>query len=130
MAVTATNLNQILRITIAILFLIHGIYRVLTGIVYDFGLFFTSLGWPLGLQLAWLVTVLEITTSIMIMLGFRVKLSSIYLFIQTLMGVFLVHWQHGWFVVGGGRNGMEYSVLLMVCLCHIAFNHKKHENIK
>jgi putative oxidoreductase len=22
----------------------------------------------------------------------------------------------GWFVVGGGRNGMEYSVVLIACL--------------
>jgi hypothetical protein len=30
-------------------------------------------------------------------------------------GDYPVHFQEGWFVVGGGRNGMEYSVLLMLC---------------
>lgn len=31
-------------------------------------------------------------------------------------GIVLVHGHEGWFVVGGGRNGVEYSVLLLVCL--------------
>jgi putative oxidoreductase len=30
---------------------------------------------------------------------------------------------HGWFVVGLGRNGMEYSVLLIVCLLAVAYAH-------
>ena len=29
------------------------------------------------------------------------------------MGIILVHLREGWFVVGGGRNGVEYSVLLV-----------------
>ena len=32
---------------------------------------------------------------------------------QLVMGILLVHGKEGWFVVGGGRNGMEYSVLLI-----------------
>ena len=35
----------------------------------------------------------------------------------------MVHWPVGWFVVGGGRNGMEYGVLLIVCLAILAFTH-------
>ena len=33
-----------------------------------------------------------------------------------LAGIVLVHAPAGWFVVGLGRNGMEYSVLLIACL--------------
>ena len=35
-------------------------------------------------------------------------------------GVVLVHAREGWFVVGAGRNGVEYSVLLIACLPAIA----------
>ena len=28
----------------------------------------------------------------------------------------MVHGPEGWFVVGGGRNGVEFSVLLICCL--------------
>ncbi len=33
-----------------------------------------------------------------------------------LAGIVLVHAREGWFVVGHGRNGMEFSVLLIVSL--------------
>ena len=31
-------------------------------------------------------------------------------------GIWLVHSAAGWFVVGAGRNGVEYSMLLLLCL--------------
>jgi uncharacterized membrane protein YphA (DoxX/SURF4 family) len=36
--------------------------------------------------------------------------------IELAAGIALVHWPAGWFVVGAGRNGMEYSILLILCL--------------
>ena len=38
-----------------------------------------------------------------------------------LMGIIMVHFQEGWFVVGGGRNGMEYNFLLICALVYIMF---------
>ncbi|HEU4725815.1 MAG TPA: hypothetical protein VFU59_11025, partial [Candidatus Eisenbacteria bacterium] len=38
-------------------------------------------------------------------------------------GIILVHAKEGWFVVGAGRNGMEYSVLLVVVLLVLAAHH-------
>ena len=35
----------------------------------------------------------------------------------------MVHMPAGWFVVGLGRNGMEYSVLLIACLAMLAYVH-------
>lgn len=37
------------------------------------------------------------------------------------MGIILVHFKEGWFVVGGGRNGVEYNLLLIVVFVHIMF---------
>ena len=34
-------------------------------------------------------------------------------------------WGEGWFVVGGGRNGVEYSVLLLVCLVALVFDARR-----
>lgn len=39
------------------------------------------------------------------------------------LGAVLVHYPAGWFVVGAGRNGMEYSVLLLNCLAAVAWAH-------
>jgi putative oxidoreductase len=41
---------------------------------------------------------------------------------QLLMGIYLIHGRVGWFVVGAGRNGMEFSVLLLLCLVVIALS--------
>jgi putative oxidoreductase len=46
-----------------------------------------------------------------------------HIFILTL-GMVLVHLPAGWFVVGLGRNGMEYSVLLIVSLGAVAWAYR------
>jgi putative oxidoreductase len=33
----------------------------------------------------------------------------------------MVHFQEGWFVVGGGRNGMEFNFLLICVLLSIVY---------
>jgi putative oxidoreductase len=38
-------------------------------------------------------------------------------------GIALVHSKAGWFVVGLGRNGSEFSVLLIMCLLALALQH-------
>ena len=38
-------------------------------------------------------------------------------------GIWLVHAPAGWFVVGLGRNGAEYSVLLIVTLLCVGWQH-------
>jgi putative oxidoreductase len=47
--------------------------------------------------------------------------------LQLLAGMVLVHASAGWFVVGLGRNGMEYSALLVVCLLLIWRGHFKRD---
>ena len=42
-----------------------------------------------------------------------------------LTGIALVHAKAGWFVVGLGRNGAEYSVLLIVCLLCVGLQHPR-----
>jgi putative oxidoreductase len=37
----------------------------------------------------------------------------------------MVHAPEGWFVVGLGRNGAEYSVLLIACLMCVGVQHLK-----
>ena len=40
-------------------------------------------------------------------------------------GIYLVHWKHGWFVVGHGTNGIEYSVTLVAALLATALTASK-----
>lgn len=106
----------VLRVVVAVLILIHGLFRAFSGGVDPFGQFLSAVGFPLGTPIAWTITVIEIAGSVVLAAGFRVGLISLYFAAELTMGIVLVHLREGWFVVGGGRNGMEYSVLLIAVL--------------
>jgi putative oxidoreductase len=42
--------------------------------------------------------------------------------IEIIMGLVMVHGKEGWFVVGYGRNGSEYSLLILVSLILVWFS--------
>lgn len=46
-------------------------------------------------------------------LGYAVRPLALCFAAELMMGIVLVHAREGWFVVGGGRNGVEYSVALI-----------------
>ena len=117
----STQALSVIRLTVSILLIIHGVARLYLGIVDDFGGFLTAVGFPLGTAIAWGITIVEIIGGGLLALGqFKLPL-SVYFALQLLTGIFLVHGSEGWFVVGAGNNGMEYSVLLIICLLSIAY---------
>lgn len=107
---------QFVRAVTAVLLGIHGGFRAFTGGAFHFGQALSEMGFPLGTATAWTITVFELVGMLCLFLGrFVVPACLGQIFILT-MGVVLVHGKEGWFVVGGGRNGVEYSVLLICCL--------------
>ena len=112
---------EALRITVAILILIHGAYRLSAELVEPFGTWLDSLGFPFGYGWAMAVTLYELVGPLLMLARRWTSLAALgHAGILTL-GMILVHLPAGWFVVGGGRNGMEYSVLLIVALLAIAW---------
>lgn len=111
----------VLRLTLAGLIAAHGWARWYHGGVAPFGQWLDGLGFPFGMAIAIGVTVVEIIGTPLYVFGRLVfPLSLLYSAIYV-MGIVLVHWPAGWFVVGLGRNGMEYSVLLIVGLLVTGF---------
>ena len=110
-----------LRIVVALLMFIHGVARVFAGGVDPFGAWLSSIGFPLGRPLAWLITIVEIVGTPALAAGILVRPLSLYFAAQLAMGILLVHRPEGWFVVGLGRNGMEYSVLLIAVFLALAW---------
>ena len=112
---------EIVRIVIALLILIHGVFRLTQGGIEPFGQWLGSIGFPAGYAFAMAVTLYELVGPVAMLLRRYVSLAALgHIFILTL-GLVLVHRPFGWFVVGAGRNGMEYSVLLIVGLVAIAW---------
>jgi putative oxidoreductase len=112
----------LLRVGTALLLLIHGVARTYLGIVDDFGVVLTGWGFPAGFALAWAITAIEIAGGLSLAAGYLVRPLAAWFILQLVMGIYLIHGRVGWFVVGAGRNGMEFSVLLIVCLVAIAIN--------
>jgi len=111
------------RIAVALIMFIHGVGRIYLGIVGGFGEFLTLNGFPFGFYMAWAITIFEIVGSISIALGFYVAPLAIIFALHLLCGVYLVHLKDGWFVVGAGRNGVEFSVLLIASFITLAISH-------
>lgn len=115
-ATRQTQALLVLRLTLSGLIAAHGWARWMAAGVAPFGEWLDSLGFPLGFWVAAGITAFEILGTPLLALGRWVSaLCLVYCGIYA-VGIALVHWPAGWFVVGLGRNGMEYSVLLIAGL--------------
>ena len=109
------------RVVLATLIAIHGGYRFASGGVPLFGAWLESQGWPFGVAIATAITAIEIVGTPLLALGrAQFALCLVYAAIYS-VGLVIVHWPYGWFVVGAGRNGMEYSVLLIASFLTLAW---------
>jgi putative oxidoreductase len=111
---------RLVRLLLAMMMGIHGVTRIVIGGVDDFGAYLTETGFPMGTAMAWAITLFEVVGSVAIALRFQVIPFAILFALELTMGIILVHAPDGWFVVGAGRNGMEYSFLLVGCFIAIA----------
>ena len=117
----AGRVLELLRVTVALLILIHGAYRLAAGLVAPFGIWLDSMGFPFGYGWALAVTLYEIAGPALMLMRRWTSFAALGHAAILTLGMILVHLPEGWFVVGGGRNGMEYSVFLIVSLLAIAW---------
>lgn len=121
-----SNALVFIRLVLAVLMFIHGAARISNGTVGGFGEFLGTQGIPLGSYLAWTLTIFELVGSVLMAVGFHTWIIAIIFAVHLTFGIALVHWKEGWFVVGAGRNGIEYSVLLVCSFIAVAYaNFKK-----
>jgi len=118
----------VLRVMVAIIIATHGWHRFLSGGYEPFGGWLSSQGFPFGLAIAWGITLFEIVGSPLLALGKKLPYLCATYIVIYLTGVFMVHLPNGWFVVGSGTNGVEYSLLLIVSLFCIGYPQYKKSN--
>jgi putative oxidoreductase len=118
-----------IRMALATLLFVHGIARVLADGVAPFGVFLESRGFPFGLGIAWFVTVFELVAAPVFAAGRWITPIALVFSAIYACGIWLVHAPAGWFVVGLGRNGAEYSLLIIACLLANAWAHRTRSSV-
>jgi len=124
------NDTFLLRLGVATIFLSHSLHGIFTGNdVNDFGnLFLNKIGFsPFGVFIAWGVVISQIITSLLLIANKVVRISCIINIVILIFGIITVHFTEGWYVVGAGRNGMEFSFILIVVLVAIVISDGKFE---
>lgn len=120
----------VLRWALAGLIAAHGWARLVSGGVEPFGQWLDGQGLPFGFAIAVAITAIEIIGTPLYATGrFVPALSALYSAIYA-VGIAMVHAKAGWFVVGLGRNGAEYSVLLITCLLCVGYQHLGSQGIR
>lgn len=106
-----------IRVAVALLLSVHCIHGLANpSDLTDFGQALASRGFPFGVTLAWTIMFVQLGSSIALVLNRFVVPACVAHITVLLFGVVIVHAKHGWFVVGPGDGGVEYSLALIACL--------------
>jgi putative oxidoreductase len=113
----------LLRISVAIILIMHSIPGMLDGGVNNFGnLYLNQIGFaPLGVAIAWAIKLSHVAAAVCFVLDKFIKPAAIITIFILVMGIIMVHFPEGWYVVGGGRNGIEFNFLLICVILTIMF---------
>jgi len=126
------NNTLILRIAVSIVLLAHSIPSIVSGGVNDFGrLYLDQVGFaPFGLAIAWAVKLSHVAGAVLLLMDKYVKWVGWITIAILVTGIIMIHGKEGWFVVGGGRNGMEFNVLMIFVLLSIMYQNTLRVNTK
>lgn len=119
----------IVRCALALTMIIHGVARIVLGGVAPFGEFLASKGFPWGVAWALLVTLFELIGGAMLLARRYVVMLAALFAVELVVGIILVHGPEGWFVVGAGRNGMEYSVVLIAGFVAVIASERQRQKL-
>jgi putative oxidoreductase len=116
---------EFIRIASASILIVHplGGLRDPAGL-NDLGQYFSSIGFPFGVQLVWGSMFLQIASSLALIARRFVVPACLGHMLVLVTGICLFHAPH-WFVigpdnvVGPGKEGVEYSILLITCFISI-----------
>ena len=117
------NSTFFLRFAIVIILLAHSIPGMFDNSIHDFGdLYLNQIGFaPLGIPIAWSIKISHVVAAFCLIFEKYVKWACIVTIFVLIAGIVIVHFKEGWFVVGGGRNGVEFNFILIFALLTILF---------
>ncbi len=110
--VTAPYAALLLRLTLGIVFIAHGLFKVLVLTLSDTAAFFVAHGFP-----GWTVYPVfaaEVIGGAALVVGYYTRVVAIGL-LPMLLGAITVHWANGWYF-GNPHGGWEYIAVLLAAL--------------
>jgi putative oxidoreductase len=121
---------EVVRVAVALIQVVHPLHGLWSGghwgaDVTGFGLYLGSLGLPFGVALAWGVILTQLLACAALLARRFVVPACLALMAILASGIALLHVHEGWFVVGAGRNGMEFSALLIACLAGVLVSQRR-----
>jgi putative oxidoreductase len=119
----------LLRLAISVILFMHSVPGMFNGGVNSFGnLYLNPLGFGwLGLPLAWAVKLSHVAMIYSLLTNTWIKWFGWITILILITGIILVHSPHGWFVVGGGTNGVEFNFLLIFALLSILYQDNRKQ---
>jgi putative oxidoreductase len=117
------NNNFLLRAAVVIILFMHSIPGMFDNGVNNFGKFYLdTIGFsPVGVPLAWAIKISHVAAALCLVFNRYIIPACIITIVILIAGVIMVHFKEGWYVVGGGRNGVEFNFLLIAVLTTILY---------
>ena len=119
------NLDRtfLLRFGLMVIMIMHGIPSFVEMSVIDFGNALTEVfGFGImGLPMAIVIKLIHVVTIPALLLNKYLKPLALLNIIIFITGILLIHWKHGWYVVGGGSEGIEFNFLLIFAFSTFIF---------
>lgn len=111
----------LIRFALILVMITHGITSFVNGSVPAFGKAMEPIFGFMGLPLAIAVKLIHVATIPALLFNRHLKCLALLNIIILIAGIILVHGRNGWYVVGGGTNGVEYNILLIFCFLSFIF---------
>ncbi|SQB27141.1 Uncharacterised protein [Chryseobacterium jejuense] len=109
----------------------HSAISIFSGDVNNFGInYLDNIGFsPIGLYLAWIIKLIHLVSVFLIWRDQFIKPVALCNIVIFALGIYYIHWGNGWFVVGGGTNGIEFNVLLIFSFINLILPEFRLKNI-
>ncbi len=118
MSALVLNNSFLLRLAVAVILFMHSVPGMFNNGINDFGKYYLNEAgfFPYGVAIAWIIKISHVVCAFCLLLNRYVKWASVITILILIAGIVMVHFKEGWFVVGGGRNGVEFNFLLILVL--------------
>jgi putative oxidoreductase len=114
---------DLVKLVVCAIMFTHGMHRYLYGEIQGLGDALAHFGFPLPYVEAHLVNLAETGGVLLIALGILVRPLCAVMIVIFATGIALIHWRLGFFILGPGEGGWEFSALLITCFAAVALDY-------